>query len=299
MFTAVASGGVIFAYLGFEQAIQLGGESQNPRRNIPLAVIGSMVLGVVLYILLQIAFLGAPEPEQPRARLERRRVQRQRRHLRPVRRPRDRARAELAGDAALHRRVISPGGTGLSLRRHSSRISFALGAQPLHPARFERAQPARRPVPRRSRSRSCRDVSCSCRSRAGSSSSASSPRRPCSRTRMAPLALGALRREVPDHDRPFRLPGGAVLAPLAFIVAERADPVLGLGRGLEAARRDPDRVRAARRSRPRRRAPEHRPSLDWRRGVWLLPYLVGLGVVSYLGSFGGPANAFPSAGTCS
>jgi amino acid transporter len=40
---------VIFSYLGFEQAIQLGGESQNPRRNIPLAVIGSMVIGVVLY----------------------------------------------------------------------------------------------------------------------------------------------------------------------------------------------------------------------------------------------------------
>ena len=41
VFLAVASGGVIFSYLGFEQAIQLGGESQNPRRNIPLAVIGS------------------------------------------------------------------------------------------------------------------------------------------------------------------------------------------------------------------------------------------------------------------
>src|SRR5919199_3593144 len=62
VFTAVASGGVIFAYLGFEQAIQLGGETQNPRRNIPLAVIGSMVLGVVLYILLQVAFLGGLNP---------------------------------------------------------------------------------------------------------------------------------------------------------------------------------------------------------------------------------------------
>ena len=62
VFTAVAAGGVIFAYLGFEQAIQLGGESRNPRRNIPIAVVGSMVLGVVLYILLQVAFLGALKP---------------------------------------------------------------------------------------------------------------------------------------------------------------------------------------------------------------------------------------------
>lgn len=62
IFSAIATGGVIFAYLGFEQAIQLGGESKNPRRNIPLAVIGSMVLGVLLYIALQLAFLGSLEP---------------------------------------------------------------------------------------------------------------------------------------------------------------------------------------------------------------------------------------------
>ena len=58
IFSAISTGGVIFAYLGFEQAIQLGGESCNPRRNIPLAVIGAMVFGVVLYVLLQVAFLG-------------------------------------------------------------------------------------------------------------------------------------------------------------------------------------------------------------------------------------------------
>lgn len=62
MFTAVAGGGVIFAYLGFEQAIQLGGETRNPRRNIPLAVIGSIVLGVALYVLLQVGFIGALDP---------------------------------------------------------------------------------------------------------------------------------------------------------------------------------------------------------------------------------------------
>ena len=36
----LSSGGVIFACLGFEQAVQLGGESRNPGRNIPLAIIG-------------------------------------------------------------------------------------------------------------------------------------------------------------------------------------------------------------------------------------------------------------------
>src|SRR5204863_2786011 len=35
----------------------------------------------------------------------------------------------------------------------------------------------------------------------------------------APLALGALRRQDPDRERPFRLPGGAVTAAVAFVVA--------------------------------------------------------------------------------
>src|ERR671914_2656073 len=40
--SALGVGGIVFSYQGFEQAIQLGGETRNPGRNIPLAVIGSM-----------------------------------------------------------------------------------------------------------------------------------------------------------------------------------------------------------------------------------------------------------------
>jgi amino acid transporter len=36
---------------------------------------------------------------------------------------------------------------------------------------------------------------------------------------MVPLAFGAMRRQEPDHPRPFKLPAGEVLAPIAFIVA--------------------------------------------------------------------------------
>src|SRR5205085_1100201 len=62
VFSAIATGGIIFAYQGFEQAIQLGGESANPRRNIPFAVIGAMLIGVVVYVMLQVAFIGALDP---------------------------------------------------------------------------------------------------------------------------------------------------------------------------------------------------------------------------------------------
>ncbi|HKO29170.1 MAG TPA: APC family permease, partial [Solirubrobacteraceae bacterium] len=40
--------GVVFALQGFEQAIQVGGESRNPQRDIHRAVIISMVIGVII-----------------------------------------------------------------------------------------------------------------------------------------------------------------------------------------------------------------------------------------------------------
>jgi amino acid transporter len=62
IFTAVASAGVIFSFLGFRQAIDLAGETDNPSRNIPLAVIGSVVIAAIIYIGLQYAFLVALNP---------------------------------------------------------------------------------------------------------------------------------------------------------------------------------------------------------------------------------------------
>src|SRR3954470_23726680 len=56
---AVSTSGIIFALLGFEQADQLAGESANPKRDIPRAVIGSITIGAIIYILLQVVFLAA------------------------------------------------------------------------------------------------------------------------------------------------------------------------------------------------------------------------------------------------
>jgi amino acid transporter len=100
----------------------------------------------------------------------------------------------------------------------------------------------------------------------------------------APLSLGALRLQEPDRPRPFRLPGGAVLAPLAFVVANEVllfsgwavvwklivAILLGVALlGISAATSPSER----------------RPSLDWLSGAWLAPYLSGMGVISYLSSF--------------
>ena len=49
----------MFALVGFEQAVQLGGESRNPQRDMPRAVIFSMLIGATIYLFLQVVFIGA------------------------------------------------------------------------------------------------------------------------------------------------------------------------------------------------------------------------------------------------
>jgi amino acid transporter len=62
VFSAVATSGIVFSYLGFRQAVELAGESSDPKRNLPIAIIGSVAIGLVVYVGLQIAFIGAVSP---------------------------------------------------------------------------------------------------------------------------------------------------------------------------------------------------------------------------------------------
>ena len=56
---AIPSAGIVFAYLGFEQADQLAGEIKNPQRNLPRAIILAVLIGVTIYVMLQVVFIGA------------------------------------------------------------------------------------------------------------------------------------------------------------------------------------------------------------------------------------------------
>jgi amino acid transporter len=56
---ALPLGGVIFSFIGFTTAIQLAGEAKNPQRAVSFAVIGSVAFCIILYAVLQIAFIGA------------------------------------------------------------------------------------------------------------------------------------------------------------------------------------------------------------------------------------------------
>ena len=103
----------------------------------------------------------------------------------------------------------------------------------------------------------------------------------------APLALGALRRQKPDLPRPYRLPAAHIMAPLGFVLATfivywagwstytTLMVALLIGYGLML-------VSAALHLNP------NQPRVDWGAAVWIFPYLIGMGVISYFGTFGAP-----------
>jgi amino acid transporter len=276
--SAIATGGIIFAYQGFEQAIQFGGETRNPGRNIPFAVIGSMLAGAVLYIALQVAFLGALSPDNLAKGWD------------------EITFAGLAGPfAGLATAVgatwlatllyidaaVSPGGTGLIYLSTSSRLTFAMGRNHYIPRQF--AFLSDRGVPLVSIIFAFL-IGCimflpfpGWQTLVGFIVSAA-----VLGYAAVPLAFGAMRLQVPDHPRPFKLPAGQIMAPLAFIVANLVIYwdgwdiywklflaiifgfiLLGIGHLVNPS--------------------EMIPSLDWRGASWYVPYLVGMGVLTYLG----------------
>ncbi len=56
---ALAVAGVVFSFNGFQVAILLASETKNPQKSIPRALIGSILIGIVIYGMLQFSFILA------------------------------------------------------------------------------------------------------------------------------------------------------------------------------------------------------------------------------------------------
>lgn len=63
IFTALSAGGIAFAFAGFQNGLILAGEVKNPQRNIPIAILGSVFIGAILYFILQFSYLVAIPPK--------------------------------------------------------------------------------------------------------------------------------------------------------------------------------------------------------------------------------------------
>ena len=54
-----AAGQVFFSYIGFDAASTAGEEAKNPRRDLPIAILGSLLIVTIIYLLVTLAALGA------------------------------------------------------------------------------------------------------------------------------------------------------------------------------------------------------------------------------------------------
>ena len=56
---ALATSGIIFSFNGFRQATEMAGEVKNPQVALPVAIIGSILVCMIIYVALQYSFLAA------------------------------------------------------------------------------------------------------------------------------------------------------------------------------------------------------------------------------------------------
>lgn len=59
IFTALSTGGVIFAFMGFQNSLMLAGEVKNPGRILSIATLSAIGIGFIFYFFLQLSFLNA------------------------------------------------------------------------------------------------------------------------------------------------------------------------------------------------------------------------------------------------
>ncbi|MDN5748275.1 MAG: APC family permease [Pseudonocardia sp.] len=288
VFAAIPAAGVAFAYLGFRNGIEFAGETDNPQRNVPFAIIGSIVITTVIYILLQVAFLTALPADAIAGGWTALTF----------------GDGEIAGPlaglslvlgavwlAVLLRvdAVVSPADTGLIYAGVTTRLSYANARNGNAPQALTKLN-----------SRGVPWVSILLMFVVGcffflpfpgwqqfigfiTSAFAIS-------FGAGPLVVGALRRQLPDQDRPFRVPGGDVLPYLAFLAsgllvfwsgwAINEKMLLALLAGWVVFA-----VYTA-------VAGDRMPPMEFRAGSWFPLWVAGLLVISYLGDVdpGAPAD---------
>ena len=286
VFGAVSDGGVMFSLLGFRMALDMAGEAKNPHRDVPLAMIGAMGICVVLYLMLQVAFIGVIPPSLLKHGW----------HGISETTPG----GPFAGFATMlglqwlaialyFDAVISPSGTGLAGTAATSRINYAMAKNGQFPAVFQRVNrfqvPAWSlvfnflvgmllflPFP-------------GWAELVGFISSAV-----VLSLAFGPVSLAALRLQLPDLKRPFRVPYATVYSAICFVFVGYVVYWTGWETNWKVLLSAFIGLLFLALGRARRRAKE---PLHLRASGWIWPYLGGLGLISYAGSYGHGIGILP------
>jgi amino acid transporter len=211
--TAVATSGIVFSYNGFQSPVNLAGEARNAGRSVPIAIFGSIALSTVVYLMLQVAFLGSVAPEHLHegwAALE---------YSSPF--------AQLALALNLNWLAIllyadafvSPSGTGTTYTATTARMIYAMERSATLPKVFGRVHP-RFGIPRPAM---WFNLAVSFvflfRFRGWGKLAAVISVATIITYLVVPISVMVLRRTAPNMRRPLRVPGLQILAPMAFVLA--------------------------------------------------------------------------------
>lgn len=278
---AVATGGIAFAFTGFKHGVELAGEAKNIALAIPVAIIGSVVACLLLYVGLQFAFIGALNPAD---------IANGWRHL------------TFTGDvgpfaglaAALGLiwllnllyvdAIISPAGAGLIYVTSTARILYAMSKIGYMPKWLSKLNNQHFPV-----------AAIAVNFVLGMFLFLPLPGWQAMVSflvsgmvisyAMGPISLICMRYELPDHVRRFKLPGATFICPLAFYFCNLLSYWTGWNTisklAIAMAMGAVFFVIAILRGRLKGM------QLGLISSLWLVPYLVGLVLISYLGAFEG------------
>lgn len=284
---SLPAAGIIFSFLGFNTAVQMGGEAARPQFTIPVATLGALFICVILYCILQFAFIGVVPPA-----------------------------GIIDGWSHLHflgdegpfvgliaiigilwwiqilyiNAIVSPFGTALIYIGSTARMAYAMGNNGYMP-KFLRnlnkhSAPARLvwinffvglilflPFPTWQSMMSFL-VSAVVFAYA-----------------VGPLALMVLRKIAPDQPRPFRLPQAKLLSFLAFYICNLV--LLWVGWTIMYKMLTAIVLGYAFLWLCRKHGKNERFEMEWHNAGWLILYLVSLAGISFLSTFGGGLGVIP------
>lgn len=282
VFTALPLAGVIYSFVGFNPAVELAAESKNPNQ-LPFAILGSLFICMIIYVLVQVGFIAAL-PADIFAR--------------------GWSNARFVGDAGSFAglltilgfvwfvkilyvdAVVSPYGTALAQSISTSRIAYGMSQNAYFPAYFKHVNQHGTPVraiilntligflfflPFPSWQHMVGFlVSCLVLGYV-----------------VGPMALMVLAREKPALFKPLSQKLIQTICCIAFMICNlliywsgwsivfKIMILFAIGYmilGITVLTRQGFAAR---------------DSLHFKKGVWVLPYLLGMAVISYCGSFGG------------
>ena len=285
---AVSTGGIVFAFNGFKQACEMAGEAKQPSRALPFAIIGSVVGCLLVYLLLETSLLTSltsqnladgwkhialPGENSPFAAILKQNKLSGWLPLLYV--------GAVVGPLAaalMYAGSASRSMYGMSKNKHISKIFHYLtpDGNPVYAicANFVFGMCLFAPLPGWEKMitflTSLMAVTYS----------------------IGPVCLIALREQLPDLKRPFKLPFGRLWATIAFFICAQMTYWGGWNILSKVSIALIIGICVLFTHRWMMPAKERFP-LNWRSSIWVWPYFTGMTLISYLGNFGGGLGVIP------